>query len=380
MLINHELESKEGSTLPRFEYSPDIYISLPDLHPAHKFSAPRRNNTGPGDQLGHGTAHRCQCCREHRIANIQHHGIERDGTVACWGNNNAGQTNVPPGLSNVVAISVGEDHCMVLRRDGSVVSWGGLTTPQGISNVVAIAAGGSEAGGFSLVLRKDGTVFGWAKLNYWGQIDVPEGLSNVVAIAAGSYHGLALKSDRTIVAWGLDQPNVPEELSNVVAIAAGGGHNLALKSDGTVTAWGGNGLGQSDVPEGLSNVVAVSAGEQHSLALKSDGTVVGWGYNEFGPTTIPENLTNVVAISAGIFHSVAISAPLEMNSITVTNQDRALHFHTFTGQQYSIEYSTDLSSTNWTVLPGSISEGTGQDVSVIDTNPVSTQKFYRLKQ
>jgi alpha-tubulin suppressor-like RCC1 family protein len=60
-------------------------------------------------------------------------------------------------------------------------------------------------------------------------------------------------------------------------IEAGEYHSLALKSDGTVAAWGLNNNGQCNVPEGLNSVVAVAAGNAHSLALKSDGTVAAWG-------------------------------------------------------------------------------------------------------
>jgi len=45
-----------------------------------------------------------------------------------------------------------------------------------------------------------------------------------------------------------------------MAVAAGYYHNLALRSNGTVVAWGLNSDGQTNVPAGLSNVVAVAAG------------------------------------------------------------------------------------------------------------------------
>jgi hypothetical protein len=60
-----------------------------------------------------------------------------------------------------------------------------------------------------------------------------------------------------------------------LAIAAGGGHSLALKSDSTVVAWGVNQFGQLGVPPGLTNVVAIAAGNGPSWAVKADGTVVG---------------------------------------------------------------------------------------------------------
>ena len=65
-----------------------------------------------------------------------------------------------------------------------------------------------------------------------------------------------------------------------VRMAAGGIHSLALKTDGTVVGWGLNDDGQTTIPGGLSNAVAIAAGHAHSLALKTDGTVVGWGWND----------------------------------------------------------------------------------------------------
>ncbi len=80
----------------------------------------------------------------------------------------------------------------------------------------------------------------------------------------------------------------------MVAISAGTYHSLALCSDGTVAAWGLNNVGQlgnnstgpSFVPVAVTTtgalsgktVVAVSAGWIHSLALCSDGTLVAWGF------------------------------------------------------------------------------------------------------
>lgn len=46
--------------------------------------------------------------------------LKRDGTVVVWGNNWFHQTNVPAGLSNVVAISAGENFCLaVTTKEGS---------------------------------------------------------------------------------------------------------------------------------------------------------------------------------------------------------------------------------------------------------------------
>jgi len=174
------------------------------------------------------------------------------------------------------------------------------------------------------------------------------GLTNVAAVAAGYYHGVALKADGTVWAWGDngsgrlgDGTNTNRSLAvqvvgltDVVAIAAGENHTLALKADGTLWAWGYNGQGQLGEGSGterrtpvrvygLTNVVAIDGGQYHSLALKADNTVWAWGYNNYGqlgrnnttgsstPVQVMTDvglttpLTGVVAIAAGDNYSVA---------------------------------------------------------------------------
>ena len=271
------------------------------------------------------------------------------GRIVAWGNSNAGQTNVPPNLTNVVAVASGDWHTLALKGDGTVAVWGGESgfgygqefVPPGISNVVAIACGYWH----NVVLKGDGTVVSWG-WNDFGQTNVPPGLSNVVAIACGSAHSLALRANGTVVAWGNNsdgQRTVPFDLRNVIGIAAGGLHSLALKSDGTITPWGGppgttipaslsnvvsitagqtyglalqtnstvsawgyGGEGELDIPPGLSNVVAIAARVAHSLALKKDGSLVGWGFNDVGQSSIPARVTNVIAMTTGFQHSVAV--------------------------------------------------------------------------
>jgi alpha-tubulin suppressor-like RCC1 family protein len=234
--------------------------------------------------------------------------LNRDGTIAAWGNDYEGETDVPPGLTNVVAIAAGYAYSLALNGNGTVVAWGddsyGQTNvPTGLSGVVAIAAGDSHG----VALKADGTIVAWG-YNYSGQTNVPEGLSNVVAIAAGGSHSLALQADGTVLAWGdnyYGATNVPAGLSNVVAIAAGDLYSLALRADGTVVGWGYDGDREIDIPQGLSNVVAIASGYYHSLALKADGTAVSWGYDP-SLTNVPSILTNVVAVAAGSSHSLAL--------------------------------------------------------------------------
>ena len=298
--------------------------------------------------------------------------LKADGTVVAWGNNGSGQTTVPAGLSGVIALAAGGFHSLALKADGTVVAWGGnlsgqTTVPAGLSGVVTIAAGFSH----SLALKADGTVVAWGD-NGSGQTTVPAGLSGVIALAAGSAHSLALKADGTVVAWGSngnDRTTVPAGLGGVVAIAAGDSHSLALKADGTVVAWGNNGNGRTTVPAGLSGVIGLAAGGAHSLALKVDGTVVAWGDNGSGQTTVPAGLSGVGTIAAGLFNSVALKAD-GVSPATLARLDR---INVFRSAVFAPEFSGDgagLTSLNASAL----SSGTvpGARIPDLDAGKITT--------
>src|SRR5690242_3010401 len=147
-------------------------------------------------------------------------------------------------------------------------------SPPGLDHVVAMAAGGSHA----LALRADGTVWGWGTNSDW---------ELGVTTAAGM-----MGSDTPVPATGLEQ---------VRGLATGDDHGIALRADGSVWAWGKNDHGQVGVPQGencpyhprpcvqaavavpgLSGIKAVAATEDSSFALGADGTVWAWGANEKG--------------------------------------------------------------------------------------------------
>ena len=341
--------------------------------------------------------------------------LRTDGTVAAWGWSTyngpdfvlgfgqltSGQTNMPAGLTNVVAIASGGYHNLALKADGTVIAWGNDTygqtnVPPDLTNAVAVAAGGYH----SLALKTDGTVIAWGVTNTvisdghtnnvspnFGQSFVPSTLSNVVAIAGGDYHSLALKSGGTVVAWGRNnsgQTNVPLGLTNVSAIAAGSSHSLALKADGTVLAWGNNTSGQTNVPPGLTNIVAIAAGDFFNLALGANGTVVAWGDNKFLQANVPVGLSNVVSIAGGGYHSLALmgSGPpmlrLPVSSVTRTPNGFSVALPTRSGRVYVLEYKNSLTDSNWTALP--LTAGNGGILTVSDPTVAGPQRFYRVQQ
>jgi alpha-tubulin suppressor-like RCC1 family protein len=322
------------------------------------------------------------------------------GTVWTWGFNSVGElgdkTSTGPAtcgsapcstvpvsvLGNATAIAGGYDHSLAVLSNGTVRAWGAnefgqlgassgatvcgkgpaatpcRTVPVVVGrlrNVVAVAAGIH----FSLALLSNGTVWAWGE-NQFGQLGqggtagpstcdgmpcgrVPvavTGLTNVTAIAAGGDHALALLSNGTVMAWGLnsdgqlgdgtstgpstscldqapcDPTPAPvttatgSPLGNVEAIAAGDAFSLALvrftAGVAHVDAWGYNGEGQlgtgtttgpltcgasdpcSPYPapvsglSGTETAIAASGNAAQALALESNGTVAAWGDNEFG--------------------------------------------------------------------------------------------------
>jgi alpha-tubulin suppressor-like RCC1 family protein len=222
--------------------------------------------------------------------------------VAAWGGNGWGQTNVPAGLGEVSAVSLGYTHALAVRTNGTVVAWGNFTAPPpGLSQVVQVAAGLSH----DVALRSDGTVVAWG-YNDLGETNVPPGLARVVEIATGYSVSFAVTAEGRVVAWG-DRSDplsrVPITATNVMTLSVGTGHVLALRIDGTVVAWGSNAAGQISVPPGLKDVVRVQAAGESSLALRADGTVVSWG--RLGNDPVAAELGDIVSLASSGDHCLA---------------------------------------------------------------------------
>jgi alpha-tubulin suppressor-like RCC1 family protein len=81
--------------------------------------------------------------------------LRADGTVVAWGNNSSGQANVPPGLSDVVAIAAGDQHSVALKSDGSLVAWGANAAGQGVVPTNFVSAKAIAAGAVHNVVISD---------------------------------------------------------------------------------------------------------------------------------------------------------------------------------------------------------------------------------
>jgi hypothetical protein len=235
-------------------------------------------------------------------------GVTSDGRLDTWPATFA--TNMPPEVTNVVAVAAGIAHAIALRADGVLVGWGDntygqLNIPPNATNVVSIECGPYN----SMALMVDGSVAVWGQYAD-GLLVVPPDATNIVAIALTSGDAAALRADGSFLVWGSPQVNakittIPPGLGPVVAVDLGAQHAIVLQADGVPVAWGNNSSYQTNVPAGLSNAVAIAASYNHNVALKSDGTLAQWGLG-WGRLNFPESLGEVIAISAGGDHSMAL--------------------------------------------------------------------------
>jgi alpha-tubulin suppressor-like RCC1 family protein/serine/threonine protein kinase len=198
-------------------------------------------------------------------------GIADDGTVWCWGDNSKGQlgpanngadpaVNVAPmslpGIRQVRAVAVGDEHACALLADRRVACWGDNTSGQ--TGVVQNFRIGSNATPV-----------------------VVQYLNGAVDIAAGLRHTCAELFDGSVRCWGRNhsgeigtasgagpeggsaQPVRVEGVEHPAALALGEFHSCAMLSDRTVWCWGGNGWGQlgavNNVGTSAPNPVAVRA-------------------------------------------------------------------------------------------------------------------------
>ncbi|HWG74700.1 MAG TPA: hypothetical protein VG184_11675, partial [Acidimicrobiales bacterium] len=154
-------------------------------------------------------------------------------------------------------------------------------------------------------------------------------LANVVAASMGEEHGIALRSDATMWAWG---ENGDGQLGHSAAVA--GAQTVTPES---VWAWGYNSDGQTGQPStgnsdyrapsgvaGTGGAVAVAGGDLHSVALMPGGTVVDWGNDQYGQlgdnisvNGLPQDrstpyavcgLSGIVGIGAGSYDTYAVDA------------------------------------------------------------------------
>lgn len=277
--------------------------------------------------------------------------LTKDGKIYAWGSNSYGQLGItdatsgkPTGASkSAVAVE------LIYANDGSE-----------LPKFVSIAAGDY----FSVALAEDGSVWSWGRnvngqlghgdfgtgYTYYAPVKVQQGASASKTVVTGTE---TTESDGNTVTKNIYGNNI--YLEEIVAISAEGDSVMAIKSNGTVLSWGVDSHGQSGtgslsdkhvptrakasdfdgvkdsngIPMSttsdtsyLANVTSIAMGKNQSAVIVGDGSYVltagdnttgqtGLGTTE-GNTTMFKAVKNVwgsdvkvVEIKSGANHTVA---------------------------------------------------------------------------
>jgi hypothetical protein len=124
------------------------------------------------------------------------------------------------------------------------------------------------------------------------------------------------------------------------AITAGGKTSMAIRSDGTLVSWGLSGNGQvSGMPTG-SGFTAVATGGDYSVAISSDGTLVHWGGDPFLQGINTPTGGGFTAVAAGVDHSVAIRAQTAATATALTLSASTVTYGSEQAEQISVTVSS----------------------------------------
>ena len=184
------------------------------------------------------------------------------------------------------------------------------------------------------------TLVAWGE-NQYGQTGI-NSLTNLswTQLSNGDLFSLALRSDKTLWAWGLNSSGQlgtgdtitrqsPTQVSGSwLQIASGASHSVGIKSDNTLYGWGLGTSGQvgdatlisksSPVQINTSAWISVDAGTDFSLAIRSDYRLYAWGLGTSGqlgivlavsrstPSIYTSSTASYIQVSAGASHALAI--------------------------------------------------------------------------
>ncbi|MBM4111734.1 MAG: hypothetical protein FJ254_10375, partial [Phycisphaerae bacterium] len=242
-----------------------------------------------------------------------------NAVVHVWGSDQFGQiTREPAGLTGVVQIAAGANHCVALKADGSVVCWGRTIDGQCTVPTGLVARQIDARANYSLA------VSGVATVTTWG--DAPDGFTAQQQLAlqsagirvarAGADHVVALtEATRMLVTSGSNdfyQRNGEIVIERIAGIACGrfsiaawndiGLFQVVCTVDGAAT------YGVCTIPTDLDRVHMVALGQQHAVAIeRNTRRVVVWGDNSELQCALPSGTEPAIMVAAGEAHSATIA-------------------------------------------------------------------------
>ena len=287
-------------------------------------------------------------------------------------------------LPEIAQISVGRENTCAVTVGGKVLCWGDTTylgfggsagntlrpeyvikdsDSERLSNIVQVSVGDNH----TCAVSKSDAVFCWGS-NESGKVGMSESVITLfkafnlfritaTQVSAGNHHTCALKADSTVICWGrgsegqlglgsgnTNSTTTIPNLNNVVQISTKGDYTCALNTDSKVLCWGDNEYGRAGRPVSqstiwvpqvvrgnngtgnLTDIIEVSAGWNHTCARKANGTSVCWGLgtdgqlgannyaNSANPVNVsitsgtPKKFTLKRRVSAGYKHTCTVKS------------------------------------------------------------------------
>ena len=261
-------------------------------------------------------------------------GVDNEGKVYVWGKTKISRVidvaDIPNEVAKakIVKVAAGFDHIVVVDEKGTVYCWGnarlGQTKlPQELSennrfhnfNIVKIFASHQ----FSAALTDDQRLILWGNVNFADIGMDSEKYDGHVVDAALTDTAYVILTDTGEVAYAGDKATallataIPEGAkSGVVSIAATANSVAALKSDGTILTWGVTTRGESAIPTFSAKPVKIEGGRYHYTALLEDGTTASWGHNRYKQISVPAELTDgsvgIKDIYTGYYQNYAVDS------------------------------------------------------------------------
>jgi hypothetical protein len=225
-------------------------------------------------------------------------GVRPSGSIACWGDDSAGEASPP--AAGVQTVAAQFDLSCNLLASGEIDCFGGdgYSLEPASGQFTDLALGYYNACG----VRTSGEVDCWGD-DVFGESSPP--LGAFTSVSTMLHHSCGVRVNGEVACWGADEFGESSPPPGTFSqVAVGTDHSCALSTTGAIECWGA--APASQAPTGM--FVQVAAGVGHSCAVRVSSEVVCWGYNFSSP---PQGSFARVATGDGTTCGLRMSGAVE---------------------------------------------------------------------